>query len=244
MGGTVRCHYVRIRPTHCLFSGWQVSGLILYVMDFSSSVAVRELPLFPLPELVLFPGRRLPLHIFELRYRMMMNTILEGDRRFGVLMIDPNTGEIAKVGCCAEVIHYQRMPDDRMKIMTLGQGRFRVLDYVRETPYRVGLVEWIEDEPVEEDLRPLASEVDRLLRDVVRLSAKLTSQDIDFPEDIPDLPLELSYWVASTLYGVSLEQQSLLEMQNTLKRLEREAEILKSTRNNLAARTALKDVLE
>jgi len=213
-------------------------------MDFSPSVAVRELPLFPLPELVLFPGRRLPLHIFEFRYRILMNTILQGDRRFGVLMVDPNTGEIAKVGCCAEVIHYERMPDDRMKIMTLGQQRFRVLDYVRETPYRVGLVEWIEDEPVEEDLEPLADEVDQLLRDVVRLSAKLTSQDIEFPEDIPDLPLELSYWVASTLYGVSLEQQSLLEMQNTLKRLTREAEILKSTRNNLAARTALKDVLE
>ena len=213
-------------------------------MDFSSSVAVRELPLFPLPEMVLFPGRRLPLHIFEFRYRMLMNTILQGDRRFGVLMVDPTTGEIAKVGCCAEVIHYQRMPDDRLKIMTLGQQRFRVLDYVRETPYRVGLVEWIEDEPVEENLVPLADQVDRLLRDVVRLSAKLTSQDIDFPEDVPDLPLELSYWVASTLYGVSLEQQSLLEMQNTLARLEREAEILTSTRNNLAARTALKDVLE
>ncbi|MEL6604197.1 MAG: LON peptidase substrate-binding domain-containing protein [Cyanobacteria bacterium J06614_10] len=213
-------------------------------MDFSSSVAVRQLPLFPLPELVLFPGRRLPLHIFEFRYRILMNTILQGDRRFGVLMVDPSSGEIAKVGCCAEVIHYQRMPDDRMKIMTLGQQRFRVLDYVRETPYRVGLVEWIEDEPVEENLTPIADEVDQLLRDVVRLSAKLTSQDIDFPEDIPDLPLELSYWVASTLYGVSLEQQSLLEMQNTQSRLEREAEILTSTRNNLAARTALKDVLE
>ncbi|MGB3298735.1 MAG: LON peptidase substrate-binding domain-containing protein [Phormidesmis sp.] len=213
-------------------------------MDSSSSVAVRELPLFPLPELVLFPGRRLPLHIFELRYRMLMNTILQGDRRFGVLMIDPISGEIAKVGCCAEIIHYQRMPDDRMKIMTLGQQRFRVLDYVRQTPYRVGLVEWIEDEPVQEDLKPLAAEVDRLLRDVVRLSGKLTSQDIEFPDDIPDLPLQLSYWVASTLYGVSLEQQSLLEMQNTLSRLEREAEILTSTRNNLAARTALKDVLE
>ncbi len=173
-----------------------------------------------------------------------MNTILQGDRRFGVLMIDPTSGEIAKVGCCAEVIHYQRLPDDRMKVMTLGQQRFRLLDYVRETPYRVGLVEWIEDEPVEESLEPLAAEVDRLLRDVVRLSAKLTSQDIDFPENIPELPLELSYWVASTLYGVSLEQQSLLEMQSTLNRLEREAEILTSTRNNLAARTALKDVLE
>ena len=213
-------------------------------MAFSSSVAVRELPLFPLPELVLFPGRRLPLQIFEFRYRMMMNTILQGDRRFGVLMIDPTTGEIAKVGCCAEVIHYKREADDKMKIITLGQGRFRVLDYVRQTPYRVGLVEWIEDEPVKENLKPLAGEVDQLLRDVVRLSAKLTSQDIEFPEEIPDLPLDLSYWVASTLYGVSLEQQSLLEMQSTLDRLEREAEILKSTRNNLAARTALKDVLE
>ncbi len=213
-------------------------------MDFSSSVAVRELPLFPLPELVLFPGRQLPLHIFELRYRMLMNTVLQGDRRFGVLMIDPTSGEISKVGCCAEIIHYQRMPDDRMKIMTLGQQRFRVLDYVRQTPYRVGLVEWIEDEPVEEDLKPLAAEVDRLLRDVVRLSGKLTSQDIEFPDNIPDLPLQLSYWVASTLYGVSHEQQSLLEMQNTLSRLKREAEILTSTRNNLAARTALKDVLE
>jgi ATP-dependent Lon protease len=213
-------------------------------MDFFPSVAVRELPLFPLPELVLFPGRRLPLNIFELRYRMLMNTILQGDRRFGILMIDPISGEIAKVGCCAEVIHYERLPDDRMKITTIGQQRFRVLDYVRETPYRVGLVEWIEDEPVEESLEPLAAEVDRLLRDVVRLSAKLTSQKIDFPENIPELPLELSYWVASTLYGVSLEQQSLLEMQNTASRLEREAEILTSTRNNLAARTALKDVLE
>lgn len=128
--------------------------------------------------------------------------------------------------------------------MTLGQQRFRVLNYVRETPYRVGLVEWIEDDPAEESLEPLATEVDRLLRDVVRLSAKLTSQEIDFPDSIPELPLELSYWVASTLHGVSSEQQSLLEMQNTLNRLEREAEILTSTRNNLAARTALKDVLE
>lgn len=210
----------------------------------SPSVAVRELPLFPLPELVLFPGRQLPLHIFELRYRMLMNTILQGDRRFGVLMIDPSTGEIAKVGCCAEIIRYQRTSDDRMEIMTLGQQRFRVLDYVRETPYRVGLVEWMEDEPTEEILEPLANEVDQLLRDVVRLSGKLTSQEIEFPKDTPALPLELSYWVASTLHGVASEQQALLEMQNTLSRLEREAEILTSTRNNLAARTALKDVLK
>lgn len=213
-------------------------------MAFSNSIAVRELPLFPLPELVLFPGRHLPLHIFEFRYRILMNTILQGDRRFGVLMLDPTTGEPAQVGCCAEILHYQRLPDDRMKVLTIGQQRFRVLRYVREKPYRVGLVEWLEDKPTSRNLSPLASDVDRLLRDVVRLSAKLTSQDIEIPDNIPTLPLDLSYWVASNLYGVALEQQSLLEMNDTEARLEREAEILTSTRNHLAARTALKEVLE
>jgi ATP-dependent Lon protease len=207
------------------------------------SLAVRELPLFPLPDVVLFPGRPLPLHIFEFRYRILMNTILENDRRFGVLMFDPTQREVAAVGCCAEVIHYQRLPDDRMKVLTLGQQRFRVLDTVREKPYRVGLVEWIEDKPTVEDLRPLGSEVKQLLEDVVHLSAKLTDQRIELPDDLPTLPTELSYWVASNLYGVASEQQSLLEMQDTVERLQRESEILTSTRNHLAARSALKDVL-
>ncbi|MGB3309856.1 MAG: LON peptidase substrate-binding domain-containing protein [Nodosilinea sp.] len=213
-------------------------------MAFSESISVRELPLFPLPELVLFPGRHLPLHVFEPRYRIMMNTILQNDRRFGVLMLDPATGHPAQVGCCAEILHYQRLPDDRLKILTIGQQRFRVLSYVREKPYRVGLVEWVEDKSTSQDLNPLASDVDRLLRDVVHLSAKLTNQDIDLPDNIPDIPIELSYWVASNLHGVALEQQALLEMDDTSVRLEREAEILTSTRNHLAARTALKEVLE
>ncbi len=210
----------------------------------SPSIAVRELPLFPLPEVVLFPSRPLPLHIFEYRYRIMMNTILENDRRFGVLSIDPTTGKIAEYGCCAEILHFQRLPDDRMKMLTFGQQRFRVLEYVREKPYRVGLVEWIEDKPPAEDLNPIATEVEDLLRDVVRLSAKLTSQKIELPEDLPNSPTELSYWVASNLYGVASEQQALLEMQDTLERLQREQEILNSTRNHLAARTALKDALD
>lgn len=210
-------------------------------MTYSSKIAVRELPLFPLPEVVLFPTRPLPLHIFEFRYRIMMNTILQSDRRFGVLMIDPVQGTIANVGCCAEILHYQRLPDDRMKMLTLGQQRFRVLEYIREKPYRVGLVEWIEDQPPSRDLRPLASQVEQLLGDVVRLSAKLTEQEIELPEDLPDLPTELSYWVASNLYGVAPEQQALLEIQDTVARLEREVEILTSTRNHLAARSVLKD---
>lgn len=214
-------------------------------MASSSSVAVRELPLFPLPEVVLFPSRPLPLYIFEFRYRIMMNTILESDRRFGVLTIDPATGEIANVGCCAEIIHFQRLADDRMKMLTLGQQRFRLLDYVREKPYRVGLVQWIEDEPTQVDLNPMANKVETLLRNVVSLSAKLNNQKIDLPDDLPSLPTDLSYWIASNLLRLpASERQKLLEMQNTAARLEKEAEILTSTLNHLAAWTALKDALE
>lgn len=210
-------------------------------MAFSSSVAVRELPLFPLPEVVLFPGIPLPLHIFEFRYRIMMNTILQSDHRFGVLMVDPTDGKVESVGCCAEVIYHERTSDDRMYIKTLGQQRFRVLNYLREKPYYVGLVEWIEDQPTDRDLQTLSADVDQLLRDVVHLSSKLTGQDIELPDDVPDSPLALSYWVAGNLKGVAREQQMLLEMQDTAARLEREAEILMTTRNHLAARAALKD---
>ncbi len=210
----------------------------------SSSVDVRELPLFPLPEVVLFPGRPLPLHIFEYRYRMMINTILETDRRFGVLMFNPQTGSPVRIGCCAEVLQVQRLPDDRMDILTLGQQRFRVLDYVREKPFRVGLVERIEDEPTtsSEDLQSWARQVTTLLQDVVRLSGKLMERDTELPERLPTAPVELSYWVASHFQGAPQEQQALLEMVNTESRLRREAEILESTRKHLAARTALKDL--
>jgi len=69
-------------------------------------------------------------------------------------------------------------------------------------------------------------------------------QQIDLPEDIPSLPRELSFWIASNLYGVAAEQQALLEMDDTAARLEREKEILISTRNHLAARTVLKETLQ
>jgi ATP-dependent Lon protease len=208
-----------------------------------SEVSVRELPLFPLPEVVLFPNHPLPLHIFEYRYRMMMSTVLESDRRFGVVLRDPESKGIAKVGCCAEVLQVQRLPDDRMNVWTVGQQRFQILEFVRFKPYHVGLVEWIEDQPPQRDLQSLTVDVERLLRDVVHLFSKLSGREMTLPENLPTLPIELSYWVARHLYGGYLEQQHLLEMQDTSDRLERELEILTTTRNHLAARTVLKDTL-
>jgi ATP-dependent Lon protease len=210
-----------------------------------TDLAVRELPLFPLPDVVLFPQEVLPLHIFEHRYRMMLRTVLESDRRFGVVRWDPETKSMAQIGCCAEVLQCQTEVDDRSNIVTLGQQRFRVLDIVREAPYIVAMVAWVEDEPCDEDLNPLAGDVQQALRDVVDLSAKLLGNVTSLPDDLPDLPRELSFWVGGHLGGaVADHQQQLLELTSTAERLQLEFDLLDHTRRQLAARTVLQDTFK
>ncbi len=211
-----------------------------------ADLSVRELPLFPLPDVVLFPRDVLPLHIFESRYRMMLQSVLEDDRRFGVVRWDPQTQSMASVGCCAEVLQHQTADDGRSNIVTLGQQRFRVLDVVRETPYRTAMVSWIEDEPVDDQtgLRELSTSVDQALRDVVELTSKLTGSPGALPDDLPDLPRELSFWIGAHLGGpVAEQQQELLELTDTQERLNREFAMLDETRRQLAARTVLRDTL-
>jgi ATP-dependent Lon protease len=210
-------------------------------------LAVRELPLFPLPDVVLFPQEVLPLHIFEPRYRMLLRTVMAEDRRFGVIRWDPQEQRMADVGCCAEILHCQTQDDDRSNIVTMGQQRFRVLDIVREAPFRVGLVSWIEDEP-ENDIQgvsDLADQVREALKDVVELTAKLIGKPAQLPSDLPDLPRELSFWIGSHLGGpVADHQQALLEITSTAERLHQEFDLLDHTRRQLAARTVLKDTFQ
>ena len=212
-----------------------------------TDVAIRELPLFPLPDVVLFPQEVLPLHIFEPRYRMLLRTVMAEDRRFGVVRWDPQQQRLADVGCCAEIIHCQTQDDDRSNIVTLGQQRFRVLDIVREAPFRVGLVSWIEDAPHPDHagLSALAGTVTTALRDVVELTGKLMGKPASLPSDLPDLPRELSFWIGAHLGGpVADHQQQLLELTDTEERLRQEYELLDHTRRQLAARTVLKDTFQ
>ena len=211
-----------------------------------ADLAVRELPLFPLPEIVLFPQEVLPLHIFESRYRMMLKTVLDTDSRFGVVRFNPNEKKIAEVGCCAQIIRHQTSEDGRSNIVTVGQQRFRILEIIRKAPFSSALVSWIDDEPVDnqEALNSLASSVLVALKDVISLTAKLNDSDRSMPEGLPEMPRELSFWIAAHLGGpVVDEQQYLLEVTNTFSRLSREYEMLDHTRRQLAARTALKETL-
>jgi ATP-dependent Lon protease len=210
-------------------------------------LAVRELPLFPLPDVVLFPQEVLPLHIFEPRYRMLLRTVMAEDRRFGIVRWDPQEQEMAKVGCCAEILHCQTQDDDHSNIVTMGQQRFRVLDIVREAPFRVAMVSWIEDDPAagQNELETLAGEVSQALKDVVELTGKLVGKPTSLPSDLPDLPRELSFWIGSHLGGpVADHQQALLEITDTAERLRQEYQLLDHTRRQLAARTVLKDTFQ
>ena len=211
-----------------------------------ADLSVRELPLFPLPDVVLFPSDVLPLHIFESRYRMMLQSILETDKRFGIVRWDPRSQSMASIGCCAEVIQHQTGEDGRSNIVTLGQQRFRVLNVTRDTPFRSAMVSWIEDDPVDDmsSLHLLTESVASALRDVVELTGKLTDSPASLPEDLPDLPRELSFWIGAHLGGpVADQQQELLELTSTRSRLEQEFNILDETRRQLAARTVLRDTL-
>ncbi|MED5384548.1 MAG: LON peptidase substrate-binding domain-containing protein [Cyanobacteriota bacterium] len=210
------------------------------MIDYS----VRELPLFPLPDVVLFPQQLLPLHIFESRYRMMLQTVLESDKRFGVVRVDPETREMAEIGCCAEVLQHQTTEDGRSYLVTLGQQRFRVLNVTREAPFRSAMVSWIEDDQVShhEGLNDLRDTVRDALKDVVSLTSKLQGRDVTLPEDLPDLPRELSFWIGAHLdQNAASEQQALLELTDTFERLQRQFDMLDNTRRQLAARTVLKD---
>ena len=127
-------------------------------------LSVRELPLFPLPEVVLFPQEVLPLHIFESRYRIMLQTVLESDSMFGVIKWDPSTKSMANIGCCAQIIKHQTAEDGRSNIITLGQQRFQVLEVIRSTPFCSAMVSWISDDNID-NFQKLDS-----LKDLVNIS--------------------------------------------------------------------------
>ena len=207
-------------------------------------LSVRELPIFPLPEVVLFPQEVLPLHIFESKYRIMLQSVLETDSMFGVVKWDTNAKKMANIGCCAQIIKHQTSDDGRSNIITIGQQRFQILEIVRSTPYCSAMVTWVNDENVDNlyELDLLKDSVKEALTDVVNLTGKLTNSKKILPDKLPNNPIDLSFWIGAHLGGpVAEEQQRLLEERNTFTRLQREFEMLDHTRKQLAARTALKE---
>jgi Uncharacterized protein, similar to the N-terminal domain of Lon protease len=113
----------------------------------TSSELELLLPLFPLPNVVFFPSTRMPLHVFEPRYRNMIGDVLAGDERFGIVLLKPGwetnyygTPTIHDIGTIGTIEQTVTLEDGRFNILVRGDMRFRVVEEVRESPYRVARV--------------------------------------------------------------------------------------------------------
>jgi uncharacterized protein len=105
------------------------------------------LPLFPLPNLVFFPHTRLPLHVFEPRYRQMVQEALESDERFGIVLLRPGweadyfgAPSVYEFGTVATIEQAVPLEDGRYNIVVHGDARFRILEETSNTPYRIARV--------------------------------------------------------------------------------------------------------
>jgi Lon protease-like protein len=193
------------------------------------SLSPLELPLFPL-DLVLFPHMLIPLHIFEERYKEMINLCVEESLPFGIVLATgtkPGTGDVSThtIGCTARVARVERFPDGKMNIEVVGERRFRILDTHETRSYRTGLTEPVVDEPVTEDVADLADDVQKLLKDFLTRSLARMGQAIeDFT--LPDDPGPLSFMAACVLPIENEEKQALLEETDTEARLAVEKGVL------------------
>ncbi len=189
-----------------------------------------ELPLFPL-SIVLFPGEELPLHIFESRYRLMINECYEQEKPFGVVLLRPESEYLREephsVGTMAEIEALDRMGDGRMNLLARGLQRFRILSQHREKPYLSGLVEIYEDiaEPVQ-ILRSCANQARELFNSYLEILLEVVGkQEIEF--NLPTAPEELSHFIANFLDVQNELKQHFLELTSTAQRLEGEIETLR-----------------
>jgi Lon protease-like protein len=193
-------------------------------------VAAR-IPLFPLENVVLLPEGTVPLHIFEPRYRQMMEDALAGDRRIGMIAVRPeHAHEMAgdpllyAVGCAGFVTEHQRLADGRFHLLLRATHRFRV---ARELPrdgarlYRLAEIEPLDESPGDPDSALRAR--DRVVELLDQLAERLLGAERG-ADALQLRALGLAQFAAGVAQAVALptrEKQALLEADTIQARLER-----------------------
>lgn len=203
-----------------------------------------RLPLFPLG-MVLLPGTRLPLHLFEPRYRQLLADIEQGDRRFGILTAIPGVGErdlpTGRVGCEAVLTDVEWLPDGRANIIVAGGGRFALQRFVPDpAPYHVADVAWVPDEPVTSRvaLAVASDEVATNFRRVIRALQEVNGETAPLPT-LPDDPAQLA-WSIGAMIDLELEaRHALLADRAPASRLARVDALLRKVLPDLELRAAM-----
>ncbi len=171
-----------------------------------------NMPLFPL-NTVLFPRMLLPLHIFEERYKLMIDRCLEQKHPFGVLLVREGKDKPGAydVGTTAVIAGVDRLPDGRMNIVTFGSERFRLRAIHHSAPYLVGSAEpWPLTGAANEKARELVGPVRALFRQYLSLLLQAQGHKIEV-EEIPHEPQMLALLVGVALQLPMPQKQCLLD---------------------------------
>ena len=160
-----------------------------------------ELGLFPLP-IVLVPTERIPLHIFEPRYRELIDDCVENGEEFG-LVLSTGDGAVHEIGTRAAVAQVlEVLEDGSMNIVVEGGERFRLLELTSGRSFTTGVVEAVEDD----DEPPLDGDVERAT-EVFRELATAAESDVDLPDpSSPRYDFELA---ARVDFAVDAKQELL-----------------------------------
>jgi Lon protease-like protein len=179
---------------------------------------VSEIGLFPL-ELVLLPTERVPLHIFEERYKELIGECLDSDREFGLVLADERgLREIGTRAAVAAVL--DRFSDGRLNIVVEGRERFRLLALTRGRAFHTAEIEALADEEDTAD----EADVERALEQFALLK-ELASSEAEDPDPKEGL---LSFQLAARVdFGAEVKQQ-LLEQRSEARRLHVVAELLEN----------------
>jgi Lon protease-like protein len=188
-----------------------------------------SIPIFPLPNVVLFPNVFLPLHIFEPRYRQMVDEALKGDRIIGMVLLRPGWQSnyegrppVYPIGCAGVITHADRLPDGRFNIVLRGMEKFRISGEETGWPYRVARVEPV-PEPPSEGLRD-AMQTQRRRLETLLVPQPEGHQDRKIPTSMPDEDLVNA--LAQYLEFEPVEKQALLERDGLLDRCRSLIELL------------------
>jgi len=180
------------------------------------------IPIFPLPNVVLFPNVFLPLHIFEARYRAMVSDALSGDRIIGMALLQPGyeadyegRPPVFPVGCAGVMTHAEPLGDGRFNIVLRGMERFRIAGEDAGKPYRIAHVSAMPEVLPEEHRAELRRHRHRL-EALLAAAIERTGSDPRFPPAVPDEDLVNA--LAQYLELDPLERQALLERDGVLAR--------------------------
>lgn len=202
--------------------------------------ALAALPLFPLPQTVLFPGALLPLHVFEPRYRALVRDALASHKMLSVVLItDPNAIDenghpaIASVAGVGLIIDHADLPGGRFNILLRGRARVRLEELPFEPPYRRAAASLIEP-PAVDVAQP---DVMALLSTASAFASIVRERDRTFDFHLPRdaSPSALADLCAHHLVLDARERQAILETADPVARVRHVTEVLASQRLTLSS---------